>query len=394
MKGRMDCDMERLQIRGCPPCRQPGMPVTSPAPVASSYPYSAKLLEWYDVHRRTLPWRAPAGRRADPYHVFLSEIMLQQTTVKAVIPYFGAFLLRWPTVSHLAAAPLEEVLSAWAGLGYYARARNLHKCAQAVVEHHDGAFPADEAALLELPGIGPYTAAAISAIAFDLPASPVDGNVERVVTRLFAVEEALPKAKPTIRKLAAELTCHARPGDHVQAMMDLGATICTPKSPACALCPLSEPCVAWAQGTMLRYPLKAKKAAKPERKALAYLVVREDGAALLRTRPQKGLLAHMTEVPSSPWSASEGEMPANPAAFAPLASEWRALPGMVRHVFTHFALELTVWRADVAMDIAAPEGMRFVLPRDFDAEALPSLMRKVLAHGRADKPPMRGCKRA
>lgn len=370
------------------------MHVTSSASASSPHPYSTALLAWYDVHRRTLPWRAPAGQRAEPYHVFLSEIMLQQTTVKAVIPYFGAFLMRWPTVSHLAAAPLEEVLSAWAGLGYYARARNLHKCAQAVVERHGGAFPADEAALLELPGIGPYTAAAIAAIAFDLPASPVDGNVERVVTRLFAVEEALPKAKPAIRGIAAELTDHARPGDHVQAMMDLGATICTPKSPACALCPLSTPCRARAEGTMLRYPLKMKKAPKPERRALAYLVVRADGAVLLRTRPQKGLLAHMTEVPSSPWSASEGDMPADPLAFAPLAATWRQLPGVVRHVFTHFALEFTVWRADLPMDAPAPEGMRFVLPRDFDAEALPSLMRKVLAHGRADKPPLRERKSA
>ncbi len=390
MKAGASCDMEQLQITRRTARRLTGTPVPRiSAHSAAPSPNSADLLAWYDVHRRTLPWRAEAGRRADPYHVFLSEIMLQQTTVKAVIPYFGAFLMRWPTVAHLAAAPLEEVLSAWAGLGYYARARNLHKCAQAVVARHGGQFPADEALLLELPGIGPYTAAAISAIAFDLPASPVDGNVERVVTRLFAVEEALPKAKPAIRKLAAELTCHARPGDHVQAMMDLGATICTPKSPACALCPFTAPCRARAEGTMLRYPLKAKKTPKPERRALAFLAVREDGAVLLRTRPDKGLLASMTEVPASPWSASEGEMPANPLAHAPLAAQWRALPGSVRHVFTHFSLEFTVWRAELPMNTPSPAGMRFVLPRDFDAEALPSLMRKVLAHGRADKPPVK-----
>ncbi|MGR7996559.1 A/G-specific adenine glycosylase [Xanthobacter sp. ZOL 2024] len=345
------------------------------------------LLAWYDTHRRRLPWRAEKGRRADPYHVFLSEIMLQQTTVKAVVPYFGAFLTRWPTVSHLAAAPLEEVLSAWAGLGYYARARNLHACAQVVVARHGGRFPAEEAALLDLPGIGPYTAAAIAAIAFDLPASPVDGNIERVVSRLYAVEEALPKAKPRIKALAADLVPVARPGDHAQAMMDLGATICTPKSPACALCPYHDPCVARAEGTMQLFPVKAKKAAKPERAAIAFLAVRADGAVLLRTRPDKGLLAKMTEVPATPWSASIGSIPGDPARAAPVAAQWRALPGVVRHVFTHFALDMTVWRADLPAGAVAPKGLRFVLPRDFEAEALPSLMRKVLAHGRADRPP-------
>ncbi|MFG1394322.1 A/G-specific adenine glycosylase [Xanthobacter agilis] len=347
------------------------------------------LLAWYDIHRRRLPWRAEAGRRADPYHVFLSEIMLQQTTVKAVVPYFDAFLRRWPTVAHLADAPLEEVLSAWAGLGYYARARNLHACAKAVVARHGGRFPANEVLLLDLPGIGPYTAAAIAAIAFNLPASPVDGNIERVVTRLHAVEEALPKAKPRIRALAAELVPPRRPGDHAQAMMDLGATICTPKSPACALCPFSAPCRARAEGTMLRYPVKTKKAAKPERAAIAFLAVRADGAVLLRTRPDKGLLAKMTEVPATPWSASEGAIPADPARHAPVKAQWRALPGAVRHVFTHFALELSVWRADLPAGTPAPDGARFVLPRDFDAEALPSLMRKVLAHGGANRPPKR-----
>lgn len=363
---------------------------SSPAATGTRPPEAPRpqaLLAWYDIHRRRLPWRAEKGRRADPYHVFLSEIMLQQTTVKAVVPYFGAFLHRWPTVAHLAAAPLEEVLSAWAGLGYYARARNLHACAQAVVARHGGAFPADEAALLDLPGIGPYTAAAIAAIAFNLPASPVDGNIERVVSRLHAVEEALPKAKPLIKALAAELVPADRPGDHAQAMMDLGATICTPKSPACALCPLSDGCCARAEGTMLLYPVKAKKAQKPERAAIAFLAVRADGAVLLRTRPDRGMLAKMTEVPATPWSASEGTIPADPERHAPLKASWRALPGTVRHVFTHFGLELTVWRADLPADAMAPEGMRFVLPRNFEREALPSLMRKVLAHGHADRPP-------
>ncbi|MGU3494496.1 A/G-specific adenine glycosylase [Xanthobacteraceae bacterium A53D] len=341
-------------------------------------PKPAALLAWYDRHRRRLPWRAEPGQTADPYHVFLSEIMLQQTTVKAVGPYFSNFTHRWPTVADLAAAPLEEVLSAWAGLGYYARARNLHACAKAVVERHGGKFPADEAALLELPGIGPYTAAAISAIAFDIKASPVDGNIERVVSRLYRVGEPLPKSKPRIKALAAALTPTRRPGDFAQAMMDLGATICTPRSPACPLCPWMEPCEARAEGDPARYPVKARKAERPERAGVAFLAVRADGAVLLRTRPDKGLLAKMTELPSTPW----GPVPANPAAHAPLAGPWRSLSGEVQHVFTHFALSLVVWHMAVPAGTAAPEGYRFVLPRDFEREALPSVMRKILAHGR------------
>ncbi|WP_029005003.1 A/G-specific adenine glycosylase [Azorhizobium doebereinerae] len=350
------------------------------SPDLKGTPDPAALLAWYDRHRRRLPWRAEAGRRADPYHVFLSEIMLQQTTVKAVGPYFGQFLQRWPEVADLAAAPLEEVLSAWAGLGYYARARNLHACAKAVVARHGGRFPADEEALLELPGIGPYTAAAIAAIAFDLKASPVDGNIERVVSRLYRVEEPLPKSKPHIKALAAALTPAKRPGDFAQAMMDLGATICTPRSPACPLCPWMEPCAARAEGDPARYPVKAPKAARPARAGVAFLAVRADGAVLLRTRPDKGLLAKMTEVPSTPW----GPVPAAPEAHAPLAGSWRPLPGSVEHVFTHFALTLSVRRADLPLRTPAPDGHRWVDPKDFEREALPSLMRKVLAHGRVD----------
>lgn len=340
-------------------------------------PAAADLLAWYDRHRRRLPWRAEPGRTADPYHVFLSEIMLQQTTVKAVGPYFADFLRRWPNVSDLAAAPLEEVLSAWAGLGYYARARNLHACAKAVVERHGGRFPADEDALLDLPGIGPYTAAAIAAIAFDRKASPVDGNIERVVSRLYAIGTPLPKGKVEIKARAAALTPERRPGDFAQAMMDLGATICTPRSPACPLCPFTDPCIARAEGEPARYPVKAAKAEKPVRRGTAFLCVRADGAVLLRTRPVKGLLGGMTEVPSTPWGAVA--VPAR--AHAPLDAQWRALPGQVVHVFTHFALELEVWRAALPAGTPAPEGARFVLPRDFGAQALPSVMRKVLAHG-------------
>ncbi|MFG1303613.1 A/G-specific adenine glycosylase [Xanthobacter autotrophicus] len=358
---------------------------SSGAPAAASRtggPDPAALLAWYDRNRRRLPWRAEPGRRADPYHVFLSEIMLQQTTVKAVGPYFGAFLARWPSVSHLAAAPLEEVLSAWAGLGYYARARNLHACAKAVVDRHGGRFPDAEAALLDLPGIGPYTAAAIAAIAFDRPASPVDGNIERVISRLYAIGEPLPGAKGAIKARAAALTPSARPGDFAQAMMDLGATICTPKSPACSLCPWMEPCVARAEGDAARYPVKAPKGEKPRREGAAFLAVRADGAVLLRTRPDKGLLAKMTEVPSTPWDSRAGaKAPARAEDHAPFPTRWRALPGAVEHVFTHFALTLKVHRADLPAATPAPEGHRWVRPEGFGREALPSLMRKVLAHG-------------
>ncbi|WP_394086833.1 A/G-specific adenine glycosylase [Xanthobacter autotrophicus] len=354
----------------------------APAPSVPGGPDPAALLAWYDRHRRRLPWRAEPGRRADPYHVFLSEIMLQQTTVKAVGPYFGAFLARWPSVSHLAAAPLEEVLSAWAGLGYYARARNLHACAKAVVDRHGGRFPDAEAELLELPGIGPYTAAAIAAIAFDRPASPVDGNIERVISRLYAIGEPLPGAKPAIKAQAAALTPPARPGDFAQAMMDLGATICTPKSPACSLCPWMEPCVARAEGDAARYPVKAPKGEKPRREGIAFLAVRADGAVLLRTRPDKGLLAKMTEVPSTPWDSRAGaKAPARAEDHAPFPTRWRGLPGVVEHVFTHFALTLKVHRADLPAATPAPEGHRWVRPEGFGREALPSLMRKVLAHG-------------
>ncbi|HSI41648.1 MAG TPA: A/G-specific adenine glycosylase [Xanthobacteraceae bacterium] len=336
------------------------------------------MLAWYDRHRRRLPWRAEPGAVADPYHVFLSEIMLQQTTVAVVQPYFAAFLGRWPRVEALAAAPLEEVLQAWAGLGYYARARNLHACARAVVERHGGRFPAEEAALLALPGIGPYTAAAIAAIAFGRKATPVDGNWERVVARLFALAEPLPGAKPALRRLAATLTPDRRPGDFAQAMMDLGATLCTPRRPACALCPWSDACRARAEGTPERYPAKSPKAARPLRRGIAFLARRADGAVLARSRPLKGLLGGMTEVPSTPWQA---DVLGDAAAHAPLKARWRALPGAVAHVFSHFALELAVWRADVPLSAAAPPGHRWVPAAALDGEAFPSVMRKVLAHG-------------
>src|SRR4051812_41990972 len=270
------------------------MSLAASSPRQKAVPEPAHLLRWYDRHRRVLPWRAAQGASADAYKVWLSEIMLQQTTVKAVAPYYARFLDRFPTVADLAAAPLDDVLSLWAGLGYYARARNLHACAKAVAQRHGGEFPGDEDALRALPGIGAYTAAAIAAIAFDQRASPVDGNIERVVARLFAVEDELPDAKPEIRRLAATLTPARRAGDFAQAMMDLGATLCTPKKPACVLCPWTDDCAARVRGDAETFP---RKAAKPEgrlRRGAAYVVVRADGHLLVRTRPTKGLLGGMT----------------------------------------------------------------------------------------------------
>ncbi|WP_371348679.1 A/G-specific adenine glycosylase [Ancylobacter sp. IITR112] len=357
---------------------------------AIAYPPSpdpSALLTWYDRHRRRLPWRALPGVRQDPYRVFLSEIMLQQTTVVTVAPYYEAFLRRWPGIAALAAAPLDEVLSAWAGLGYYARARNLHACAQAVVERHGGHFPATEAELLVLPGIGPYTAAAIAAIAFERRAAPVDGNWERVLARLFAVEDALPKARPRLRTLALSILPQARHGDFAQAMMDLGATICTPRKPACALCPWQGACAASAGGVPERYPVKAAKAARPIRQGVAFLAIRADGAVLVRSRPRKGLLGGMSEVPSTPW---EPGGVAHPAVHAPFKTGWTALNATVTHVFSHFALELTLWRAELPAGQPAPEGHRWVAPTGFDTEAFPSVMRKVLAHLEPCPPGRRG----
>ena len=259
------------------------------------------LLAWYEAERRDLPWRYGPRKKADPYRVWLSEIMLQQTTVKAVVPYFQKFVARWPTVSALAAAQLEEVLQQWAGLGYYSRARNLKACADAVVRDYGGEFPRAENELLKLPGIGPYTAAAIAAIAFGEKATPVDGNVERVVSRLFAVRQPLPGAKPEIRRLAATLTPQRRAGDFAQAMMDLGAEICTPKKPSCLVCPVQQDCSASAQNLAELLPMRGAKAARPSRYGIAFLVQREDGAVLLRQRPEAGLLGGMLEVPSTPW---------------------------------------------------------------------------------------------
>jgi len=342
------------------------------------------LLAWYDRHRRALPWRAPKGEQADPYRVWLSEIMLQQTTVKAVAPYYARFLARFPTVAELAAAPLDDVLKLWAGLGYYARARNLHACAIAVAERHGGEFPDSEVALRTLPGIGAYTAAAIAAIAFEKRASPVDGNIERVITRVFAVEEELPGAKPQIRALAEQLTPESRAGDFAQAMMDLGATICTPKNPACVLCPWTDACIARARGNPESFPRKSEKKTGVLRRGAAFVALRADSYLLVRQRPAKGLLGGMTEVPTTEWAKdfdAEGALDA-----APLKATWRRLPGVVAHTFTHFPLELTVYRAKVARAAKAPRGAQWLALADVAGAAFPNVMRKVIARAIEIKP--------
>jgi A/G-specific adenine glycosylase len=348
----------------------------------------ALLLAWYDRHRRALPWRAPKGVRADPYAVWLSEIMLQQTAVKTVGPYFMKFLARWPGVTALAAAPLDDVLRMWAGLGYYSRARNLHACAVAVARDHGGIFPDTEQALRALPGIGSYTAAAIAAIAFDRRTMPVDGNIERVVSRLFAVEEPLPQSKPLIRQLAMTLLCKvtdfdgpSRAGDSAQALMDLGSSICTPKKPTCALCPLEEGCAARARGSQETFPRKAPRKSGELRRGAAFVVRRGD-EVLLRRRPEKGLLGGMMEVPGSNWAAAQDDEAA--LKHAPRlkgTTRWHRRAGVVSHVFTHFPLQLVVYTASVPAGTRAPDGMHWVQIAALADEALPNVMRKVIAHG-------------
>jgi A/G-specific adenine glycosylase len=343
---------------------------------------SERLLAWYDLHRRALPWRALPGATPDPYRVWLSEIMLQQTRTETVARYYARFLARFPDVKRLARAKLSDVMKVWAGLGYYARARNLHACARSVVERHGGEFPESEDALRALPGIGAYTAAAVSAIAFGRKAAPVDGNIERVIARRYAVDTPLPAAKPKLKRLAEILAPDDRAGDFAQAMMDLGATICTPKRPSCSLCPWNERCEARRRGEQETFPRRTPKAEGALRRGAAFVVLRADGTILLRDRPPRGLLGGMTEVPTTEWSADfkkRGGIDSAPKlSTKPL--KWRRVPGIVRHVFTHFPLELEVHVARIAKHIRAPKSTRFVKLEALDAEALPSLMRKVVAH--------------
>jgi A/G-specific adenine glycosylase len=305
--------------------------------------------------------------------VWLSEVMLQQTTVVTVGPYFRDFLARWPRVEDLAAADLDQVLTQWAGLGYYARARNLHKCARQVCGDQGGRFPDTEAGLRELPGIGPYTAAAIAAIAFGRTATPVDGNIERVMARLFAVEAPMPDSKPVLKSHAARLTPDVRAGDYAQAVMDLGATICTPRGPTCGICPWQADCRAFAEGLTETLPRRAPKAPRPVRRAVAYWMTRKDGNVLLRRRPETGLLGGMMEVPSGPWEETP-EFRDEP----PVTADWASLPGLVEHGFTHLQLELQVKAARI--DGRTTLGGVWIPVEAFGDHALPTLTRKVVRH--------------
>ena len=330
----------------------------------------AALLGWYDDAARTLPWRAGpgSGTRTDPYRVWLSEVMLQQTTVPHATPYFLKFTERWPTVGDLAAAPDAELMAAWAGLGYYARARNLLACARAVASDHGGVFPDTEAGLRALPGVGAYTAAAVAAIAFDREANVVDGNVERVMARLFAVETPVPAARPELARLAGLLVTDQRPGDWAQALMDLGATVCRPKSPACLVCPVRDWCAGYASGAPERFPVKLKKADRPHRQGFAYVLRDGDGRVALVQRPAKGLLGGMMGLPTSDWGATPADNP-------PVEADWTDA-GAIEHVFTHFSLTLTV-------RVATGQGEFVWTAEDAAAKALPTVFAKALMRGLA-----------
>jgi A/G-specific adenine glycosylase len=346
-------------------------------PASPSKADAQDLLAWYERHARPLAWRiGPADRRRgvrpDPYRVWLSEVMLQQTTAKAVAPYYRRFVARWPDVRALAAAADEDVMAAWAGLGYYARARHLLAGARAVASRPRAAFPETVAELAELPGVGAYTASAIAAIAFGEAAPVADTNVERVVARLFGIEEPLPGAKPRIRAALAPLVPSDRPGEFAEGLMDLGATICTAARPVCALCPWSAPCVARRDGRQAELPRKRARKPRPLRHGVAYVARRADGAMLLRRRPPRGLLGGMCEVPVSDWSE------APPRGAPPLAAGWRRVGQPVEHVFTHFVLRLAVERAEVHAAAEAPAGCWWAPAGALAGAGLPSVMKKAV----------------
>jgi A/G-specific adenine glycosylase len=354
-------------------------------PVKTKKPDLAnRLLAWYDRHRRVLPWRARPGKRADPYRIWLSEIMLQQTTVQAVGNYYRKFLAKWPDVTALADARQDEVLAAWAGLGYYARARNLHAAAKVVAHQMGGKFPATADALRALPGVGAYTSGAIAAIAYDERQAAMDANAERVIARLYAVKTQMPKAKPQLHALCSALV-PARAGDFAQALMDLGSAICTSKRPACGNCPWTDDCLARQRGIQEQLPVKAPKMARPLKRGAAFVVRDKSGAVLLVQRPDKGLLALMLEPPLGPWEENFPS-PAKALKQAPFEAQWKRRPGIVRHGFTHFELETEVYVAEVSRrpkfkgDWIATERLGEV--------ALPTVMRKMVEHALADDGPL------
>ena len=336
-----------------------------------------KILDWYDHHRRYLPWRSAPGVVPNPYYVWLSEIMLQQTTVITVKPYFSYFLQKWPSIGNLADAPLDDILHAWQGLGYYARARNLHKCAKVIKYEYFGNFPENEKDLLKLPGIGPYTAAAIAAIAFGKIATPVDGNIERVICRLFSIKQPIAESKEKLRELASSMTPNFRAGDFAQSLMDIGATICIPKKPKCNLCPLTGECKANAEDIANDIPIRAPKRKKPTRTGVVFWLYNHQGEVLLRRRPDKGLLGGMIELPSSDWQDINQPVQ-NIYRNAPVDVDWQILPGKIKHTFTHFNLIL-----DVAIGCCPQsesiEGI-WSSPSNFSKYALPTVIKKVVSH--------------
>lgn len=350
---------------------------------------SEQLLAWYDTHHRTLPWRisptdGKIGILPNPYHVWLSEIMLQQTTVTAVKPYYEKFLRLWPSVSDLAETNSDSVMRAWAGLGYYSRARNLKKCAEFIVSEYQGSFPDNETELIKLPGVGPYTAAAIASIAFQQPVAVVDGNIERVFSRLFTIDTPLPQAKVPIKEKVAKHLSKTRPGDFAQGLMDLGSSICTPKRPNCLLCPLQDVCKASKLGTQETYPIKTPKKAKPKRQGAAFVIEDKDGAIYLQKRPETGLLGGMSEVPTTDWNSNQDgatDVSAAPFIAALDNSGWQD-KGLIRHVFTHFELTLTVYHTEI--DQRPSLNGWWSTPHQIAKEALPNLMKKVVAAAKPD----------
>jgi A/G-specific adenine glycosylase len=333
---------------------------------------AASVLSWWDLHRRSLPWRAPAGESADPYRVWLSEILLQQTTASGAAPYFENFVARWPDVEALAAAPLEAIMQAFAGLGYYSRARNLHVCARTIAAR-DGRFPREEGELRELPGVGRYTAAAIAAIAFDAPAAPVDGNIARVLSRLHAFDTPIASNRPALEAAASALTPARRCGDFAQALMDIGATICRPRNPLCGECPLNPVCSAARTQSPEDFPPRRARQRNPARAGAAFYARRADGAFLARRRPARGLLGATMELPGGAWAP--GDVTAIGPEEAPFAACWRRLPGFLDHVFTHFALRLTLFAADVEFE-KPPGDMIWIAPREIATSGFSGLMRK------------------
>ena len=338
-----------------------------------------KLLNWYDQNKRLMPWRPKDGSQPEPYKVWLSEIMLQQTQVATAIPYFEKFLIRWPSISELADAKLDDVLIEWAGLGYYARARNLHRCAKIITNSFHGIFPNQEKTLLKLPGVGAYTAAAIMAIAFDTKATPMDGNFERVTARLNAIENPLPAVKPLLKKYATMATPDYRPGDYAQAVMDLGATICTPKKPQCNKCPVNDLCLSLEKGKTELIPKKTPKRKKPTRFGIAFLCINSNREILLRRRPDKGLYAGMMEVPGTPWIES---LPGQAQILnsEPIKADWQDVPGTIVHMFTHFKLEIKVLRAN-PKNYKKFNNLIWQPIDSFQKAGLPSLMLKIIRHG-------------